>query len=37
MSKTEHPANMVLLTESEQFAHISALLLIKNNLLRQSY
>ena len=25
MSKTKHPANMVLLPESEQFVHISAL------------
>ena len=26
MSKTKHPANMVILTGSEQFVHISALL-----------
>ena len=26
MSKAKHPANMVLLTESEQFVYISALL-----------
>ena len=26
MSKTKHPENMVLLTESEHFVHISALL-----------
>ena len=29
MSKTKHPASMVLLTESEQFVHISALLTLK--------
>ena len=28
MSKTKHPANMVLLTESEHFVHISALLIL---------
>ena len=28
MSKTKHPANIVLLTESEQFVHISALLIV---------
>ena len=27
-SKTKHPANMVLLTESEYFVHISALLIL---------
>ena len=26
MSKTKHPANMVLLTESERFVHVPALL-----------
>ena len=30
MSKTEHPANMVLLTESERFVQIFALLVDNN-------
>ena len=29
MSKTKHPANKVVLTESEHFVHISALLYIQ--------
>ena len=29
MLKTKHPANVVLLTENEQFVHVSALLQVQ--------